>query len=128
MRQPSKSEFSQYGSPPSSRVHRGSSSSSNSEIFFENLRNIFSISLPEVCLKIILSILFFLLKYANYVAETALHVEIVKMITLIFASLKLLKSLTRTKIERRVVLIAKALNPLYIVQLLCVLFANPKPS
>ena len=71
---------------------------------------------------------FFLLKYANYVAETALHVEIVKMITLIFASLKLLKSLTRTKIERRVVLIAKALNPLYIVQLLCVLFANPKPS
>ena len=41
----------------------------------------------------------FVLKYANYVAETALHVEIVKMMTLIFASLKPLKSLTQTKTE-----------------------------
>ena len=41
----------------------------------------------------------FVLKYANYVAETALHVEIVKMMTLIFANLKPLKSLTQTKTE-----------------------------
>ena len=52
----------------------------------------------------------FVLKYANYVAETALHVEIIKMMTLIFTSLKLLKSLTQRKIDRRAVLIAKALN------------------
>ena len=115
-REPAKSGFNQYCSYLSPRLHRGSISPLNSEIlFWEFEKHFFYFSSRSMSINDIICT--FVLKYANYVAETALHVEIIKMMTLIFTSLKLLKSLTRRKIDRRVVLISKALN------LLCNWFA-----